>query len=189
MIEGRVVGDDGAPIEGARVSVERGAVFAFARSEGAPGSPLAVTAADGSFRLSGVEPGRVPVFAFRPGYRFARPVVVSVEPGRAATAELRLSPGDPLGEEVFGGIGLTLGMNRERAVIAGGVVPGGPAFLAGVRRGDVVAAVDGAPIPPGEGLRAAVDRIRGQVGTPVTLELVRDGVRFRVVAVRAELRY
>lgn len=189
VIEGRVVSTDGAPIEGARVSVEGGAIFAFATSHDAPGAPQALTAADGTFRLTGVKPGRVPVFAFRPGFRFTRPTVTTVEPSRAAWAEVRLSPGDSLGEEAFGGIGLTLGANRQRAVVAAGVVTGGPAFSAGVRRGDLVAAIDGVPLPPGEGLRAAVERIRGQVGTPVTLDLVRDGVRFRVVAVRAELRY
>jgi len=189
VIEGRVISADGSPIEGARVSVDRGAIFAFASSQDAPGAPQALTGADGTFRLTGVKPGRVPVFAFRPGFRFTRPTVTTVEPNRAAWAEVRLTPGDSLGEEAFGGIGLTLGANRQRAVVAASVVTGGPAFSAGVRRGDLIAAIDGVPLPPGAGLRQAVEQIRGQVGTPVTLELVRDGVRFRVVAVRTELRY
>jgi len=189
VVEGRVVSPDGAPIEGARVSVARGAIFAFAGGGDAPGAPQALTAADGSFRLEGVQPGRVPVFAFRPGFRFARPTVTTVEPGRAAWVEVRLAPGDSLGEDAFGGIGLTLGANRRRELIAAGVVVGGPAFSAGVRRGDRIVAIDGAPLSQGAGLREAVERIRGQVGTPVTLDLIRDGVPFRAVAVRAELRY
>ncbi|HEY0838669.1 MAG TPA: PDZ domain-containing protein, partial [Vulgatibacter sp.] len=162
---------------------------AFAQGQDLPGAPHAITGPDGTFRLAGVEAGRRPVFAFHPGFRAARPVVVDALAGRATRAEIRLAPGGTAGEEVFGGIGLTLGADRRRAVIAAEVVVGGPAFAAGVRRGDRIISVDGAPLPEGAGLGYAVARIRGPVGAPVTLDLERGGVRFRATAVRTELRY
>jgi carboxyl-terminal processing protease len=48
-----------------------------------------------------------------------------------------------------------------------------PAARAGIKSGDVIVAVDGKPLQPGEDSQAP---LRGKPGTPVLLTLVRDGV-------------
>ena len=63
-------------------------------------------------------------------------------------------------------------------------IDGSPAERAGLRAGDVIAAVDGATME-GETLDEAIQRIRGPKGTEVTLTLVRDaGAPFDVAIVR-----
>ncbi|AKU91919.1 carboxypeptidase regulatory-like domain-containing protein [Vulgatibacter incomptus] len=188
VIEGVVLdAKDGSPLAGARVSLSRSGTFAFGQAADVPKAPQTLTGGDGSFRLSGVAPGRMPVFAYASGHGFVPPAIVDVREGSPSRVEIRLPPrGDGPGEEVFGGIGLTIGLDRGQ-VVAAEVVGGGPAFVAGMRRGDVILAVDGMAL--GGALQLAVDRIRGPVGTPVTLEMQREGVGFRLVAVRSELRY
>jgi Do/DeqQ family serine protease len=66
----------------------------------------------------------------------------------------------------------SLGMNQARGAIVSGVQPGGPADRAGVRRGDVITAFNGAPVSDNNTLRNAVARTRP--GTPATLTVTRD---------------
>ncbi len=192
VIEGRILdAETEAPLEGARVSLRRSGTFAFAQAEDAPGAPQGLSAADGSFRLIGAPSGRMPLFAFKPGYRPIRPVAVEVRPDQPAWVEVRLSPDgrDAAAEEAYGGIGLTLGSSSDGAVIAAEVIGAGPAFAAGIRRGDRILEVDGLALEGERLLSLAVQRIRGPVGTPVTIGLRRGDTDFRVVVVRAELRY
>ena len=100
--------------------------------------------------------------------------------------EILLEPGGE-GESAFGGIGLTLG-RWQGALVASEVIEGGPAWGAGIRRGDRIVAVEGAAVGPND-LRSVVERVRGPVGTPVVLDLVRDGTWFRAAPLRAELRF
>jgi len=75
MIRGTVLGEDGQPLLGARVSV-------------AGGTPV-TTDAKGAFRLTGVTSGRVVVEVESPGYRVAREEL-TMTPEAELTASLRL---------------------------------------------------------------------------------------------------
>lgn len=66
------------------------------------------------------------------------------------------------------------------------VVPDGPAEAAGVRRGDVIVAVDGEPTPSRSALRALV--IAQEVGARLDVEVMRGGERRRLKLVTAEER-
>ena len=177
----------GAPLDGVRVSVSRSRIYAFGRGSDVPGEPGTLTGADGTFRLAGVPTDRrVPVFAWKPGYRPTRPSVVRAGEGASARVEIVLAPGGE-GESAFGGVGLTLGRTRDAVVVAE-VIEGGPGWSAGIRRGDRLVAVEGVAVAPAD-LAAAIDRVRGPVGTPVVLDLVRDGTWYRAAPLRAEIRF
>ena len=74
-----------------------------------------------------------------------------------------------------GGVGAIVSMTDQNEVIVVEARRGWPAEQAGVRAGDVIVAVDGTDIG-GQTLEEAVNRIRGPLGTPVTLTLRRRGV-------------
>ena len=80
-------------------------------------------------------------------------------------ARYRIRSEDISGE--FEGIGATVTRNGDAIVIAG-TFPGSPAEAAGLRRGDVILAVDGESTE-GSSLQLAVIRIRGPRGTDVGL--------------------
>lgn len=76
-------------------------------------------------------------------------------------------------EGQFGGIGIHIGLENNRlAVIA--PVEGTPAWKAGVEAGDVIVAIDGRPTDT-MSLDIAVTLLRGQIGTKVTIDLLRAG--------------
>lgn len=66
------------------------------------------------------------------------------------------------------------------------VLPGGPAADVTMKRGDILTAVDGRSLQ-GVELNQAVDQILGQPGTPVKLNLTRDGRRGDVTLVRRKI--
>jgi carboxyl-terminal processing protease len=87
-------------------------------------------------------------------------------------------------EGVYVGVGVALGA-REGAVLVQRVYPRSPAARAGIRPGDHVRAVDGRPLPAA-GVRAAVARIAGPVGSTVRLEVGRVGAATRRLTLRRE---
>jgi len=78
----------------------------------------------------------------------------------------------------FGGIGVSFRQN-ERGEIVLTPTPDGPAAKAGVRDGDILFSVDGEALPAAAEFEV-VSRIRGQVGTPVTIEVLRGPERQRL---------
>jgi carboxyl-terminal processing protease len=75
-------------------------------------------------------------------------------------------------EQQFGGIGIVVDIDQEtnRPVILS-ARPGGPAFQAGLRAGDVIVAIDG--VDTGElAANGPVKLIRGEPGTPVVLSIL-----------------
>ncbi len=66
------------------------------------------------------------------------------------------------------------------------VLPGGPASEVALKRGDILTGVDGHSVQ-GLELNQAVDYILGQPGTPLKLNLMRDGRRGDVTLVRRKI--
>src|SRR5919198_1202958 len=82
-------------------------------------------------------------------------------------------------------IAQSLGLREVRGALVNEVQPGSPAAGAGVRRGDVIVAFNGAPVGDYNSLRNMVART--QPGTPVTFTVVRDGRELQLHATLAEL--
>lgn len=71
----------------------------------------------------------------------------------------------------FGGIGIELGMRDNRLVVIA-PIEDTPAFRAGIRAGDYIFKIEGEPTQ-GMNITAAIKRMRGEQGTPVTLTILR----------------
>jgi carboxyl-terminal processing protease len=74
----------------------------------------------------------------------------------------------------FGGIGAFLERAEDGDLLLE-PIPGNPAEAAGILTGDVLLAVDGFPIAEAMTVADVADLIRGEEGTEVTLEIVRQG--------------
>lgn len=88
------------------------------------------------------------------------------------------------------GVGLDLARGNNGATIPGAVVvavqPRGPADRAGLRRGDVIVAVAGRPVPTPAAVVQAVEA--AGVGNPLTLTLLRSGQQISLAVVPTDLR-
>lgn len=82
----------------------------------------------------------------------------------------------------FTGVGMELGM-RDHILTVVAPLKGTPADRAGVKSGDLIIAIDGESTD-GISIDAAVHKIRGPIGTTVTLTLVRDGTPLDLEIVR-----
>ena len=71
----------------------------------------------------------------------------------------------------FGGIGIELGMKEDRLIVIA-PIEDTPAFRAGIQADDYIYKIDGVPTQ-GMSITAAVKRMRGEQGTPVTLTILR----------------
>ncbi len=94
---------------------------------------------------------------------------------------------DLLGTEVYCGVGITfLNAPLENGFYALAVNTKGPAYAAGVRKGDIIAKINGTDAIEfdGDTLR---DNIRGEKGTTVTLGLIRDEKYYEVTLTRADI--
>lgn len=74
----------------------------------------------------------------------------------------------------FSGIGAELSLNDENQVTVVAPLDGSPAKAAGIRSGDIIAKVDGKSTF-GWDLPKAVETIRGEKGTAVTLSVIHEG--------------
>jgi carboxyl-terminal processing protease len=81
----------------------------------------------------------------------------------------------------FGGVGVEVSDEEGRVRIVN-TTSGAPADRAGLRPGDIITHLDGEPTE-GLSLREASERIRGEVGTTVTMTVVRDGADAPLVVV------
>jgi carboxyl-terminal processing protease len=72
------------------------------------------------------------------------------------------------------GVGMEIGMDGHQVIVVQ-PFPGSPARLAGLRRGDILVAVDGHSAEGMEYERVA-DMLRGARGTPVTVKVRREGI-------------
>lgn len=88
----------------------------------------------------------------------------------------------------FGGIGVIVEYNdADKSIMIGTVYPDSPAEKAGVKVGDFIYAVDGIKVSELKNYTDAVYYVRGQIGTEVQLQLLRDGEIVTVTATRAKV--
>jgi len=99
----------------------------------------------------------------------------------AGAEEARLNRGTRNG---FGGIGIVFEVTDDGAVMVEEVVPGAPAEAAGLRAGDRIVTVDGRPLARADNTLVR-NLLRGPVGAPVRLGVLRSGVTVEVVIERA----
>lgn len=84
---------------------------------------------------------------------------------------------DAQSEGIYSGLGILVQNNADGEIEIIRVYAGGSADAAGVQAGDRIVAVDGVPVSGGsvEELSDAVDRMRGESGSTVELQLRREG--------------
>ena len=85
----------------------------------------------------------------------------------------------------YGGIGIYLSVREDKPVVIG-VVTGEPAELAGVKRGDIITAIDGEGVN-GVTIDIISQKIRGAVGTSVQLTLDESGTEKSVTVERQQI--
>ena len=85
----------------------------------------------------------------------------------------------------FGGIGVVIEYNhQDESLMVSTVYDGAPAAKAGFKVGDFIHAINGEAVSE-IGYLNAVDKIRGKVGTSVTVTVLRDGEYIDLTAIRA----
>ena len=83
----------------------------------------------------------------------------------------------------FGGLGIKIN-KHERGLLVISPIDDTPAFRAGIKSGDVITRADGRALAK-MSLPAAVRLLRGEVGDPITLSIVRKGTEpFNVMIIR-----
>jgi carboxyl-terminal processing protease len=91
-------------------------------------------------------------------------------------------------EGAFTGIGAELGQDEDKNLIVVAPIDGFPADKAGIRAKDAIVSIDGKSTS-GMSIDDAVKRIRGENGTKVELELVRDRKEtLKLTITRAEIK-
>ncbi len=76
-------------------------------------------------------------------------------------------------EGSYGGVGLTA-RALDGKIIVQEVHPDSPASAAGLKPGETLVKINGSPVDPTD-IRAALDRIRGPIGSEVRIGVLRDG--------------
>lgn len=75
----------------------------------------------------------------------------------------------------FGGVGIDGAPWADGSIVVKQLVLGGPAQLAGVRAGDIITKIDGAPTLGSDFKDMVEHRLRGRAGTAVVLKVRRPG--------------
>ena len=96
---------------------------------------------------------------------------------------------DAQSEGIYSGLGILVQNNADGEIEIIRVYEGGPADAAGVQAGDRIVAVDGVPVSGGsvEELSDAVDRMRGEDGSAVELQLCREVELFGLTLIRGDV--
>ncbi|AWV88771.1 carboxypeptidase regulatory-like domain-containing protein [Bradymonas sediminis] len=167
---GRVAGTvrderTGNPIAGAHVAVFE------------PGSPFSANATrtdqDGRFRIEGVAPGRRSLRVTKKGFVTTVSSGLDVTQNRETTRDITMATQQPGERMRFEGIGAMLS-KHEGGVRVQKVFEGHPASQFGLKENDFILGVDGTDVDD-LALSHVVERIRGQRGVPVELQVERHG--------------
>ncbi|HUB08563.1 MAG TPA: carboxypeptidase regulatory-like domain-containing protein [Myxococcales bacterium] len=189
-VEGFVLdSQSGAPLAGIHVALDMGHLSAVGRSA-TDGAGAATSGLDGHFVVRDVSPGDRLLFASSPDYEMAGgPLRVTVTAsGDAPPVQVRMARSSGNREQEFAGVGMSL-WDTGNQKLAADVFPGGPAWEAGIRSGDVIVAVDGQGAA-NLSMGALVSSIRGPVGSEVTLDMQRagGGASYQVVVTRGDIK-
>jgi hypothetical protein len=167
--QGDVVDDRGEPVVGARVALDHVPTWLLVGSNPVQ---VAVTDTKGRFVLHELPEGSITIEAYSPDLGRARVTDVKVVSGRA-TDRVHIvipseskdagAPGEP---KASGGIAVTLGESgTPPEVVVVSVVEASGAERAGVAPGDVLLAVDDAPV-------ASIDQARSKLSGPISDDVV-----------------
>ena len=96
---------------------------------------------------------------------------------------------DAQSEGVYSGLGILVQKNADGEIEIIRVYEGGPADAAGAQAGDRIVAVDGVAVSGGsvEELSDAVDRMRGEDGSAVELQLRREDALLELTLIRGDV--
>lgn len=165
VVRGQVRNEAGEPVPRARVMlVEAGSILPpkSARSD-----------LEGRYEIKGVTPGRHSLRAQHESYLPVMESGVEVADGGEQERDLVL-PERREGERFsFQGIGATLGQ-QGGAIVVRNLMADAPARIAGLQEGDRIVGVDGSTTM-GMALSTVVERIRGEPGSTVMLDIDRPG--------------
>lgn len=165
-VRGRVTSKQtGQPVSGATVMV-----MDFS-SGGQPRS--ATTDADGRYQLTAVAPGRHSLRVDHNDHRSELASGLDLPDGAEVLRDIALAAKGPGERFSFQGIGATL-MRDGQGVVVRGIMAGTPAEVAGVKEGDRIISVDRSAVSAMP-LPQVVERIRGEEGSAVLLEIERPG--------------
>ena len=104
-----------------------------------------------------------------------------IQTGRVARGRLGVAI-----QPVDATLGKALGLEGARGALVAEVEPSGPADRAGLKAGDVIVSLEGAPVPAADDLPRMVARY--SPGTKSKVEILRNGKRENVNVVLDELR-
>lgn len=165
VVRGIVRDEEGAAVEGANIQLtEASAVLPpkMTKSDG-----------DGRYEIKGVTAGRHSLRAMQQGYLTVMESGIEVADGGDVSRDVVLRTRKEGERFAFQGIGATLGLDGG-AVVVRNLLADAPARAAGLRDGDRIRSVDGVATR-GMALSAVVERIRGEPGSPVMLDIERPG--------------
>lgn len=155
----------GAPIAGAAVAIfEPGSPFAGNRTR---------TDDAGRFQLQGVAPGRRSLQVSKKGFLTTVAAGLEVAPNREVARDIALSAQRPGERLKFQGIGAMLS-KQDGGVRVQRVFDGHPASQFGLKANDFIRSVDGQDVED-LALSHVVEKIRGEGGVPVELQVERPG--------------
>lgn len=153
------------PVAGARVAVFE------------PGSPFSAnstrTDKDGNFSIEGVAPGRRSLRVTKKGFLTTVAAGLEVSQAQQASRNITISPRKPGERLQFQGIGAMLS-KQDGGVRVRKVFDGHPASQFGLKANDFIRNVDGRSVDELP-LSRVVEKIRGQQGVPVKLQVERPG--------------
>ncbi|MEM1347720.1 MAG: carboxypeptidase regulatory-like domain-containing protein [Myxococcota bacterium] len=137
--------------------------------------PLAHTRTrpDGSFVLDGVAPGRRSLRVRCADHETMVVAGVEVREGASTSRDVTLQGKDPHVQFSFHGIGAVLSED-DRGVVIRDVMAGSPAKTFGLQSGDVIVSVDREDVSDVRFVDI-IQRIRGEEGAPVRIEVLREG--------------
>ncbi|GAB4525854.1 MAG: hypothetical protein Tsb0020_43790 [Haliangiales bacterium] len=168
----------GAAVVGAMARLDTGSVNQLAHSD-----------SQGRFRIDDIAPGRRSLTVRHPAYVSRIETGLALVAATHAEVALTLEP-VPFGSDEtieFAGIGAVLAMDGELLRVRG-VLPRGPAALAGLVDDDAVVAIDGEPTG-GRSFGDNIEAVRGVAGTVVRLEVLRGDEQRTFDVVRATVRF
>ena len=176
IVEGVVKDSAGNPVPRARVELFE-AFSRFAR-------PSTLTGPDGHYQIDGVPPGRRSLLVSARGFMTRLASGIEVKAG-TNTRDVSLAPEESGKKFSFGGIGAVLSQTADGIVVQK-TMDGKPAALYGLQPGDLIRGIDGEDTADTR-LDRVVEKLRGEEGAPVSVEVERAGKRMKVEITRGSV--